>query len=101
MIRKAVLPKLKIIRGILGEVLDLDAEDPAVQRALIFVLFPCMMLIIAPRDLRKLVVPAVDSDLSALIEQYTQYVMAGLQGLRDTVAKAKSASCADQEHDLI
>ena len=84
LIEKAVRPKAAVLLRLIGEVLQLNPHEPAVQRALMFSVLPCIALMIAPRQVQATLLPAVAKDRAALVEDFTRFVMAGL----DAVAAA-------------
>ena len=91
MIKRAVLPKAKLLRGLLGAIVGLPDDHPAVQRALLFTVLPCIVMMVAPKDLGNKVLPAL-KDTQALADDLMRYVLAGL----DAVAKeAKAAEPAE------
>ena len=87
MIRQAVLPKAKLLRGLIGGIMGLADDHPSVQRALLFTVLPCIVMMVAPKDLGNKVLPAV-KDTQALADDLMRYVFAGL----DAVAKEAKAS---------
>jgi len=90
MVRQAVLPKAKLIRGLIGGIMGLPDEHPSVQRAMLFVVLPCIVMTVAPKDLRNEVLPAL-KNTEGLADDLMRYVFAGL----DAVAKeAKAAAPA-------
>lgn len=82
LVRQAVLPKVSIMLGWVAEIVELPVEHPAVQRAMAFVLLPCMVLLVAPKPVRKQVLPALDADAQATLRDMLVYVEAGLQAIR-------------------
>ncbi len=52
LIEKAVRPKATVLLGLIGEVLRVNPQEAAVQRALMFAVLPCIALMIAPRQMR-------------------------------------------------
>lgn len=82
LVEKAVLPKIRVMMRIVGSVIGLPPDDPAVQRAMLFVVWPCIMLVIAPRDLLRRALPVLDGDAALLLDEMTRYVVAGLDSLR-------------------
>lgn len=87
LIEKAVRPKAAVLLRLIGEVLQLNPHEPAVQRGLMFSVLPCIALMIAPRHVQATLLPAVAKDRAALVEDFTRFVMAGL----DAVAAAHQA----------
>ncbi|XUW92406.1 CerR family C-terminal domain-containing protein [Burkholderia sp. M6-3] len=87
LIEKAVRPKAAVLLGLMGEVLQLNPQEPTVQRAVMFTVLPCIALMIAPRQAQAALLPAVAKDKNALVEDFVRFVMAGL----DAVAAAHRA----------
>lgn len=78
--RKAVLPKAKLMMGVLAELLGVAPDHPAVQRALAFVMTQAMGLLLVPREVG---LPfSLKGDTAALQEDLLAYVLAGLEALR-------------------
>jgi len=86
MVRQAVLPKAKLIRGLIGGIMGLPDDHPSVQRAMLFVVLPCIVMTVAPKDLRNEVLPAL-KNTEGLADDLMRYVFAGL----DAVAKEAKA----------
>ncbi|NPT47482.1 DUF1956 domain-containing protein [Paraburkholderia sp. 1N] len=81
LIEKAVRPKAAFLLGLIGEVLGLNPKAPAVQRAVMFVVLPCVAMIVAPKQMQAALLPAVMKDKDALAEDFVRFVMAGLDAL--------------------
>ncbi|MEO5687103.1 MAG: TetR/AcrR family transcriptional regulator [Burkholderiaceae bacterium] len=81
LIRDAVLPKVRIMFELVGAVLRLPPDHPRVQRAMAFVMLPCVMLLVAPKAVRHQVLPAIEADSHATVEEMLRYVNAGLAAL--------------------
>ncbi|RQO41107.1 DUF1956 domain-containing protein [Variovorax sp. KBW07] len=90
MIRQAVLPKAKLLRGLIGAIMGLPEDHPSVQRSLLFTVLPCIVLMVAPKDLGNKVLPAV-KDTGALADDLMRYVLAGLEAV---AAQARPAAPA-------
>jgi hypothetical protein len=84
LVEKAVFPKAKLMLGLLGRILDLPPEHPAVQRALVFSVLPSLVMLIAPKQVPEKVLPAIAKEPEALVDDLARYVFAGL----DAIAKA-------------
>ena len=87
LIQRAVLPKAKLLRGIIGEIMGLPGDHPSVQRSLLLTVLPCLVMTVAPKDLSSKVLPAL-KDMQALADDLMRYVLAGL----DAVAKDAKAA---------
>ena len=78
---KVALPKLRLMKTIVAGVIGLKPDHPAVQRAIAFVVMPCLMLTIAPRELRQTMLPALSSDPKELLDDMTTHALAGLDAI--------------------
>jgi len=81
LIRQAVLPKVRVIKGLVGELLELPQDHPGVQRALALVVLPCVMLVIAPREVLRQVLPTLAAPPDELVRDMTDYALAGLASI--------------------
>ena len=92
LIERAVVPKAGVLRRLVAATLGLPESHPSVQRCVAFVIVPAMALVIAPKALRRIVLPALDSDGEALIDDLATYMRAGLQAVRRKYAAASVAN---------
>jgi AcrR family transcriptional regulator len=81
LIEKAVRPKAAFMLGLIGEVLGLSPKAPAVQRAVMFAVLPCVAMMVAPKQMQAALLPAVVKDKDALAEDFVRFVTAGLDAL--------------------
>lgn len=81
LLQQAVLPKIRIMMAMIAAVLGVPDDHPAAQRALACVVLPCIMLLIAPRDVLRQALPALASDSEALADDMTSYALAGLKAM--------------------
>ncbi|MFL9966018.1 CerR family C-terminal domain-containing protein [Paraburkholderia sediminicola] len=81
LVEKAVRPKAAVMLRLMGEVLQLDPRDPAVQRAVMFTVLPCIALMIAPKQVQNALLPAVAKDRNALTDDFIRFVIAGLDAI--------------------
>lgn len=79
--RDALLPKARVMLGLLAAITGLPPDDPALQRGLFLLIGPCIALLIVPRATRDTVVPALSADADALVEDMMAYAEAGLAAL--------------------
>jgi len=70
-----------------AEFLGVPQEHPLVQRALAFVVLPCIMLVVAPRPVLRQALPALLSEPAALAQDMGNYALAGLSSLASSHAK--------------
>ena len=90
LVRRAVLPKARVMRGLIGEILGLPPDHATVERALALVVLPCAMLFVVPRVLRARIVPTVDRDPDALAQDLVRYTLRGLAALRPDAGRSTS-----------
>lgn len=81
LVEKGVAPKSKLLLALMGEVLNLPPDHPAVQRGLLFAFLPCLVMILAPKQGIGRILPATAKDPGVLAEDYLRYVMAGLDAM--------------------
>ena len=81
LVEKAVKPKAKLLLGLLAEILELPPDHPAVQRALVFSVLPCIVMLVAPKEIPRKVLPAMAKDSEGMLEDLMRYVLAGLDAL--------------------
>lgn len=82
LMRQAVLPKVQVIASLIAQVLGVPNKHPLVQRSLALVVLPCIMLVIAPQEIIREVMPTLAANPDALIDDMTAYAMAGLAAIR-------------------
>ena len=82
LIRRAVRPKARVLFTLVAEVLGLAPDHPAVQRAVLFSVLPCFVMVAAPPALKRQVMPALAGDPAALADDLAAFAMAGLAALR-------------------
>ena len=87
LLRQAVLPKLRVMLAMIAEFLGVPQEHPLVQRAVAFVVMPCIMLVVAPRPVLRQALPALMADPASLAEDMSNYALAGLSSLVQTRAQ--------------
>lgn len=84
--QKAIRPKADFFLGLVGGVLGLPPEHPAVQRGVMLTILPCLVAILAPKDTLKTLLPAALSDEKAFIDDFATYALSGL----DAIAASKA-----------
>lgn len=82
LLRRAVLPKVRLMLGMLGELLGVPEDHPAAQQALAFAILPCVMMNIVPRTLLRRALPALVGAPEQLADALTRYALAGMRTLR-------------------
>ena len=82
-----VLPKADKLRSLIQEVTGFPWGSERLQRATAFVVIPCISLIMFPKALRTLVLPASASNSDGLLEDMLTYALSGLYGLGQNQAE--------------
>lgn len=78
------LPKLRLFKAIIGEIMGLPVEHPAVAQGCICVLAPCQVMLMGQATILKSVYPELDLDpsgASMLIDRMTAFALGGLAGI--------------------
>jgi hypothetical protein len=78
------LPKTRILKSIVSELMGLPLDHPAVARGCVSVMAPCFMLMIFDRDTLKRAFPSLgvgSEDAAALVRHMVQYALAGLEAV--------------------
>jgi len=86
---KEILPKTRIMRSVVGELMGLDDDHPAVARGCISVMAPCIMLLIFDRRTLKRAFPAIDLSHDGAEAVARHLVHFALAGLAAVAAEAK------------
>jgi AcrR family transcriptional regulator len=84
LLEKQGLPKARIAKSIVAELMGLSEDDPAVARGCISVLAPLLMLFLADRRILKRMFPKFGfnpDDAKALARHTFQFAMAGLSAV--------------------
>jgi hypothetical protein len=78
------LPKTRILKAIVGELMGLPADHPAVARGCISVLAPCFMLLLFDRRTLKSAFPNFGlgpEDAAGVVRHLVQFALAGLSAV--------------------
>lgn len=81
---KEFLPKLRVLKGIVGELMGLPVTHPAVARGCISVMGPCIMLALADRSLLRRAFSKsgfAPEDATVLVRHMTRFALAGLSAV--------------------
>jgi len=88
MLKNEAMPKARILRSVIADIMGLPQEHPAVARSLINVIAPCVLLLIGHRGIAKKVVPDLVLEPEVLKQHMLAFALAGLEA----VAKPARAS---------
>jgi TetR/AcrR family transcriptional regulator, regulator of cefoperazone and chloramphenicol sensitivity len=78
---KELLPRTRILKAIVGELMGLPGDHPAVARGCVNIMAPCVLLLIADRRILKRAFPDFGfrpEDTQAVVHHMVQYALAGL-----------------------
>jgi len=81
---KEFLPRSRILRGIVGELMGLPEDHPAVARGCVSVMAPCFMLLVCDRRILKRMFPRFGfgpEDAEAVIRHLVRFALAGLSAV--------------------
>jgi TetR/AcrR family transcriptional regulator, regulator of cefoperazone and chloramphenicol sensitivity len=81
---RQIVPKSRLLRSIVGELMELPEDHPAVARGCISVIAPCLMLVVFDRGTLKRVFPQfgfAPENAPALARHLVQFALAGLSAV--------------------
>jgi AcrR family transcriptional regulator len=88
--KKEMLPKTHILRSIVGELMGLPEDHPAVARGCISVIAPCFMLLVGDRRTLKRAFPNfgfASRDAAAVVSHMLRFALAGLAAVASDARK--------------
>lgn len=81
MVANQIVPKARLVSGMVASMLGLPANHPAVSRSIVNIIGPCvMMLIVSPEVLRK-VFPSLAPDADSLVDHLVTFALGGLKAV--------------------
>lgn len=81
MMKNQVLPKARMVGGMIGDILGVPPTHPAVSRSTVSIMGPCVFLLIANPDWQKKIFPTLLIDTDALVEHMVAFSLGGLQSI--------------------
>jgi TetR/AcrR family transcriptional regulator, regulator of cefoperazone and chloramphenicol sensitivity len=82
--QKELLPKTRVLRQVVGQLMGLPENHPAVARGCLNVMGPCFMLLIGDRQTLARAFPQIGlkpSDAPALVRHMVRFALAGLNAI--------------------
>jgi AcrR family transcriptional regulator len=79
-----ILPKIRLVRAIIGELIGAPPDDAIVGRALLTVVAPCILMAVANRKMLETILPSLtnpEAEIPRLIEHYERFIRAGLEAV--------------------
>jgi hypothetical protein len=90
MMKNQVVPKARMMTGMIGDILGVPPTHPAVSRSTVSIIGPCLFLLITNPDWQKKIFPALLIDTDALVDHMVAFALGGLQAIAKTVAITES-----------
>ena len=72
---------LLLAAALVCEIVGLPPTTPGLQRALFLLMSPCLALLVAPREMRSSLFPALANDVEGLVDDMMTYASAGLEAI--------------------
>lgn len=99
MIANQILPKLKLVAGMIAATLGVPAVHPAVSRCMVNIIGPCGFLLITNPDWQKQVFPLLKIDPQTLVEHMVTFALGGLKAVAASVkpsgrSQSRSLDCS-------
>jgi TetR/AcrR family transcriptional regulator, regulator of cefoperazone and chloramphenicol sensitivity len=89
MMKNQVMPKAKMMTGMIGEILGVPPTHPAVARSLANIMGPCVFLLIVDPNWQKKIFPTLMSDIDALVEHMVAFAIGGLQAIAANLKRSR------------
>jgi hypothetical protein len=89
MVTNQIMPKLKLVSGMIAGALGVPANHPAVSRCLLSIIGPCGLLLITTPELQKQVFPSLSLDTPTLVEHMVTFALGGLKTISASVRPAR------------
>lgn len=78
---RELLPKRRLIREIIGGILGLPHDHPAVARCAMSIMSPFVVLLIGDREMVELTCPGMRSDVDATVDHLFRFAIGGLEAV--------------------
>lgn len=87
---KEIFPKMSILKTVVAELMDLPETHPAVERAILSIIGPCVMLLIGDRRFFKRAFPKfgfAPADAATVTHHLVEFALAGIAAVARTARK--------------
>lgn len=81
LLQSALVPKLVVVRPLLGAIAGIAPDDPALTRCLVSVFAPCLMMLIGPRTAPGPLQEVLRSDWQVIAAHMHRFAVAGLAAI--------------------
>jgi len=92
MMKNQVMPKAKLVSGMIGDILGVPPTHPAVSRSTASIVGPCLFLLIVNPEWQKKIFPTLLTDADALVEHMVAFALGGLQSIATGLRNSARAS---------
>ena len=92
MVANQVLPKSKLIAGMIAGVLDVPANHPAVSRCMVNIIGPCGFLLLTNHDLQQQVFPSLAIDPETLVDHMVTFALGGLKAVGANLKRSRRSA---------
>ncbi len=92
LLEREVLPKKRLVAGIVGDMLGLPHDDPAVARCCLNIVAPFALLLLGNRQILGQVLPSLGAEAAtadAIIEHFQRFALGGLNATAAAIEAAK------------
>ena len=89
MFRNQVVPKSRLMTGMIGDILGVPATHPAVSRSIVNIIGPCLFLLIVNPEWQKKIFPTLLTDTEALVDHMVTYALGGLQSIAASLRSSR------------
>jgi AcrR family transcriptional regulator len=81
MVANQVVPKARLVSGMVASMLGLPVNHPAVSRSIVSIIGPCVMMLIVSPDVLRKVFPSLTLDADSLVDHLVTFALAGLKAV--------------------
>jgi AcrR family transcriptional regulator len=92
MMKNQVMPKARLVTGMIGDILGVAPTHPAVSRCTVSIIGPCLFLLIASPDWQKRIFPTLLTDPDALVDHMVAFALGGLQAVATGLRSSSRSS---------
>jgi AcrR family transcriptional regulator len=88
MMKNQVMPKAKMVMGMLADILDVPPSHPAVSRCTVSIVGPCVFLLVVSPEWQKKLFPGLLADPEELVEHMVAFTLGGLRAIAEGLRRS-------------
>lgn len=92
MMRNQVVPKAKMLTGLIADILGVPPDHPAVGRSTVSIVGPCIFLLVANPDWQKRIFPTLLTSTDELVDHMVTFAVGGLQSIAANLRRSVRSS---------